>query len=201
MLRPMLLCPVARRFDISGSHELQCNISENSRLDRTCTYSASTCICCELAKKSTLCSTAYHVDCLIIFTCTLFNLFHRMTIFHCKTLVDATNNFSDCFRNRLSCLLAEFTDSCRNISGRCEFRCIRINKALKCRSFFCHNLKLAKSVLISFADPLTTAFLNTPQSNDILKEGNLSSISTFIRDVVMLRFLIDNRFCKLCSKQ
>ena len=117
------------------------------------------------------------------------------------TLVDATNNFSDCFRNRLSCLLAEFTDSCRNISGRCEFRCIRINKALKCRSFFCHNLKLAKSVLISFTDPLTTAFLNTPQSNDILKEGNLSSISTFICDVVMLRFLIDNRFCKLCSKQ
>ena len=46
---------------------------------------------------------------------------------------------------------------------------------------------------MSLTDPLAAAFLDTPQTDDILKERYLFAISAFVRDIIILRFLVNNR--------
>ncbi len=94
----------------------------------------------------------------------IFNLFHP--IFHCKTI---PNNFSDFSGTGCPCLLV------RNFLNICLVTMIRINE---------NGRGLFFAIISSQKMYSGKCFI---KPNDILKEGNLSSISTFIRDVVRFR--------------
>ena len=188
-------------FDFSAGYKLNSGVSESCGFNRASIYCAAAGIGGEAAKLFTLRSSAYNVDCIVLFACAFFYFQQSGFVLHRKAFVYAPDNFADCFGNFLTCFFTVFPDSFRHISRGSENRVIRVYKAGERLRFFSQRFKLSERVFIALFCPATAALLNKPKTYNVFKERGFVLCSRLICNIAGFGIFINYRSVKLSSEK